>query len=228
VLDVACGTGEPGLTLARRSPEVQLLGVDQAEALIGVAQGKVKHEGLANARFSLMPMDALKLADGSVDALISRFGLLMFGDIPASAREAVRVLRLGGAFSLAVWDDPAENRLMNALVSILRAHLPPNRGMAMDTLREWAEPGRRTELLEGLGLRPVHTEMFSWEYRFASFDDAWDMVSGMGKFTGQSDLTPEAQEQVRQQLQAALTAYRQADDQYVIPHACRLLWGRKA
>ena len=28
VLDVACGTGEPGLTLARLSPDVHLLGID--------------------------------------------------------------------------------------------------------------------------------------------------------------------------------------------------------
>jgi ubiquinone/menaquinone biosynthesis C-methylase UbiE len=40
VLDVACGTGEPGLTLARRSPEVRVLGVDSASAMIEVAQGK--------------------------------------------------------------------------------------------------------------------------------------------------------------------------------------------
>ncbi|HEX8678713.1 MAG TPA: class I SAM-dependent methyltransferase [Chthoniobacterales bacterium] len=34
VLDVACGTGEPGLSLARRSPDVQLLGVDAAAGMI--------------------------------------------------------------------------------------------------------------------------------------------------------------------------------------------------
>jgi SAM-dependent methyltransferase len=228
VLDVACGTGEPGLTLARRSPGVQVVGVDQAEALIAVAQAKAAREGLGNARFSVMPMDALALPDASADAVISRFGLLMFGDVAASAREAARVLRAGGSFSVAVWDDPARNTLMGALLSILRRHLPPGHRAPVDGLGDWAAPGRRAQLLEGLGLGPVQSEMLGWDYRFESFEEPWQMVSGMGKFTGQVDLSPEAQEQVRQELLAALATYRQPDGRYVIPHACRLLWGRSA
>src|SRR4051812_8850174 len=85
VLDVACGTGEPGLTLARRSPGVHLLGVDSAPAAIDLARAKAARESLANARFEVMSSDSLTLADESVDAVISRFGLLMFGDVPASA-----------------------------------------------------------------------------------------------------------------------------------------------
>jgi 2-polyprenyl-3-methyl-5-hydroxy-6-metoxy-1,4-benzoquinol methylase len=42
VLDVACGTGEPALTLARRPPDVQLLGVDAAGGMIEVARAKAE------------------------------------------------------------------------------------------------------------------------------------------------------------------------------------------
>jgi SAM-dependent methyltransferase len=38
VLDIACGTGEPGLTLLRRSPELKLLGVDSSAAMVDVAR----------------------------------------------------------------------------------------------------------------------------------------------------------------------------------------------
>lgn len=228
VLDVACGTGEPGLTLARRSPDVRLLGVDQAEALIAVAQDKAAREGLKNASFCLMPLDALQLGAASVDAVVSRFGLLMFGDVPASARELARVLRAGGAFSLAVWDSPAENTLMGSLLAILRPHLPADRSAPMDALQQWAEPERRTRLLESSGFGSVQTEMFRWDYRFDSFDEAWELVSGMGKLTGQAELAPEVQEQVRRELLAAVAAYRQPGDRYVIPHACRLLWGQRS
>ena len=227
VLDVACGTGEPGLTLARRSPSVSLLGVDQAEALLGVAQGKVAQEGLANARFAVMGMDALTLADASVDAVISRFGLLMFGDVAASARELARVLRIGGAFSLAVWDDPATNTLMSALLTALRDHLPRDWRSPMESLAEWAGEGRRTRLLEALGLS-VRSEMFGWEYRFESFDEPWEMVTAMGKFTGQAELAVETQQLVRRALMAALEQYRRPDGGYAIPHACRLIWGERA
>ncbi len=227
VLDIACGTGEPGLTLARTMPTLQVVGVDQAEALIGVAQGKAARERLTNIRFSVMPMHSLARPEASVDAVISRFGLLMFGDVPASARELARVLRPGAPFSLAVWDDPAKNTLMSRLFAILRKYLPPGYRSPMDALGEWAGEGRRTRLLEGLGLGPVHTEMFGWEYRFGSFDEPWDLVRSMGKFTGQAALGPDVQEQVRRELLESLVAYRQPTGPWVIPHACRLIWGRR-
>ena len=43
VLDVACGPGESGLTLARLSPGVHLLGIDSAAGMIEVAR---RHAGL--------------------------------------------------------------------------------------------------------------------------------------------------------------------------------------
>lgn len=155
VLDVACGTGEPGLTLARRSPHLKLVGVDQAEALIGVANAKAARDEVANARFEVMPMTALTLPDASVDAALSRFGLLMFGDVEAAAGELARVLREGAPHTIAVWDDPAENRLMNALVTRLEPHLPGGHRSPMEGLAAWAAEGRRARVLEGLGLGPA-------------------------------------------------------------------------
>src|SRR6478752_2965284 len=93
VLDVSCGTGEPGITLAHRQPHIHLLGVDAAAAMIDLARAKAARQLLANARFEVMSSDHMSVPDGSMDALVSRFGLLMFGDVPASARETVRVLR---------------------------------------------------------------------------------------------------------------------------------------
>jgi len=227
VLDVACGTGEPGLTLARSAPEVRVQGVDQAEAMIRVAQHKAARDGHTNVEFAVMPMDALALPDASVDAVISRFGLLMFGDVPAAAGELARVLRPGAPFSLAVWDDPARNTLMSTLFAVLRRHLPPGHRSPLDALGAWAAEGRRQALLEQVGLAPVHSAMFAWDYRFASADEPWALVRSMDRFTGQAALAPEAQAEVRRELDLALAAYRQADGTWTIPHACRLIWGAR-
>ena len=228
VLDVACGSGEPGLTLARREPEIRLLGVDSAAAMIAVARAKAAREGLANARFEVMPFETLALADESVDILISRFGCMMFGDVPASARELTRVLRVGGHFSLAVWDDPAKNTLVSALFTVLRDYLPPEQFLAFDRLAEWAAPLVRTRLLQDAGLTVVRSAMFSWEYEFASFEDAWTLVSLPGMFARMfSGLAAETQQKIKLQLQASLAAYRQESGPYRIPHACRLIWGQR-
>lgn len=227
VLDVACGTGEPGLTLARRSPGVRVHGVDAAPAMINVARNKASREGVENIRFDVMSSEAPTLADESVDAVISRFGLLMFGDVRASAREVVRRLRKGGAMSLAVWDDMKLNTLVYSLTMLLRDHLPKGQETMLLRLNELAAEGFRARLLEEAGLGGVQSEMFRWTYEFDSFEGPWDLLSRMGMITGQAALPKETQEQIKVQLMDALSAYKQPSGGYRIPHACRLFWGTR-
>lgn len=103
-----------------------------------------------------------------------------------------------------------------------------HRPSPLAALAEWAAEGRRARLLESLALGPVQTEMFSWDYRFASDDGPWAVASSMGEFTGQADLDEAAQTEVRRALLDSLARYRDDDGRWVIPHACRLLWGRRA
>lgn len=227
VLDVACGTGEPGLSLARRSPGVSVLGVDCAPAMIEVARAKATKESLGNARFDVMSSDSLGVPDASVDAVISRFGLLMVGDVPASAREIARVLREGGSFSLAVWDDMALNTLVNTMVQVLLRHLPAGYQSPLARMGEWAGAGLRARLLEEAGITAIGSEMFHWTYEFASFEEPWELLGLMGGVTGQSKLSAEAQTAVKSELMEALEPHRLPAGGYRIPHACRLFWGRR-
>jgi SAM-dependent methyltransferase len=228
VLDVACGTGEPGLTLARRQPGLRVVGVDESETMLGVARQKADAAGIDSIRFSAMPMTALQMPDQSVDAVISRFGLLLFGDVSAAAAELARVLRPGAPYALAVWDVPEENRLMRTATNLVIPHLPEGPSPVMAQIAAWAAPGRRAALLEGLGLGPVQTEPFVWNYHLASFDEAWTLVSGMARMNGMDRLSEAVQADIRADLAAALSVYAQPDGRLVIPHACRLFWGRRA
>ena len=226
VLDVACGTGEPGLTLARRALEVQILGVDAAEGMIGAARSKAANAGLTNIRFEVMPFETLALPDASVDVVLSRFGFLMFGDVPRAAHELTRVLRPGGHFSVAVWDDMAKNTLVHGLFTRLRAHLPAQQLQMFDRLSEWAAEGRRERLLREAGATVAGSEMFAWDYVFASPDEAWTLLRLM--FGRQIDeLAPDMQAEVEREMNALLASHRQDSGEYRIPHACRLLWGQR-
>lgn len=227
VLDVACGTGEPGLSLARKAPGVRLLGVDSTPAMIDVARSKVATESLKNARFEVMSSESLALPDESVDAVTSRFGLLMFGDVKASARELARVLRKGGCFSLAVWDDMQKNTLVYTLTTIVRPHLPEGHDSPLRRLSEMAGEGFRANLLQEAGAGVVRSEMFDWTYEFDSFEGPWELVSGMGMTTANGALPPETQPQIKLDLEEALSPYRLPSGGYRIPHACRLFWGQR-
>jgi len=53
ILDVASGTGEPALTLAREmGGKINITGIDAADGMIKVAQGKVEKESLSNISFA--------------------------------------------------------------------------------------------------------------------------------------------------------------------------------
>jgi ubiquinone/menaquinone biosynthesis C-methylase UbiE len=227
VLDVSCGTGEPGITLASRQPHIQVLGIDAAAAMIGVARTKAARQSLPNVRFEVMSSDHMSVPDGSMDALVSRFGLLMFGDVPASARETVRVLRPSGAFSIAAWDATDRNTLFNTTLTTLRSFLPAGARASVEGLQHWAEEGLRMRLLKDAGMSKVESQMFDWNYTFENFDSLWVMVSTMASFTGQSTLSTEAEHDFKIALYAALGQYAQSSGGYVIPHGCRIIWGRR-
>ncbi len=229
VLDVACGTGEPGLSLVRRAPGFRLLGLDVAAGMIEVAQAKAARSGLDNARFQVGTMDRLPCADGSLDAVLARSGLLLFGDVEASARELARVLRVGGTFSLAVWDAPAGNTLVNALMTALRPHVSSELMAPFDQMAASAAEGLRARILYGVGFKGVHSEEFTRHYAFPDPEARWQFLAGGGMFASHfAQPNAAAAARVRTEVTDALAAYRQEDDTYQIPHTCRVYSGMKS
>lgn len=107
LLDVATGTGDLAIALARRIPQAQIEGVDIAERMMEVGRAKVAREGLAD-RISLSFGDAerLSFADGSFDAVTVAFGVRNFGDIGAGLGEMRRVLRSGGRCWILEFSEP--------------------------------------------------------------------------------------------------------------------------
>lgn len=95
ILDVGCGTGRLLRATKARWPNAQLIGVDPAEGMIGVARhlapGITFHVGSA---------EALPLPDASVEVVLSTVSFHHWGDQAAGIREVARVLRPGGRFFL--------------------------------------------------------------------------------------------------------------------------------
>ncbi|GIJ48253.1 hypothetical protein Val02_51390 [Virgisporangium aliadipatigenens] len=228
VLDIACGTGEPGLTLRERDPGIRLLGVDAADTMVAAAARKAVARGLDGARFASMDSRKLDVEDGSVDAVVSRFGVLSFVPDPrAEAREVARVLRPGGTFAIAAWAAPTENLISYALVTGLREWLPPAIDAALRRQEQYAMPGRREAWLRDAGLT-VNGETFGWPVEFADRDALWDFADDpvfLGPVAGHLDA--ERLAHVREVLLDLLDDYRGADGSYVLPYACRILWGAR-
>lgn len=226
VLDIGSGTGEPGLTLARRAPGVQVLGIDAQPAMVAVARRKAAAEPVANARFEVMEAEKLDVATDGVAAVVSQNGLLLFGDPVASAAETARVLPPGGHLSLAVWDRPQLNTFtvlaLSTLGEVLEADAVP--GVAwMDDL---AAPGRRERWLRDAGLRSVHSELFRWTSHLRDFAAVRDLmeIGPFGPFF--AGLDADRSDHAYDHLEHLVEDHRAPDGSYRIPMACRLIWGR--
>jgi demethylmenaquinone methyltransferase/2-methoxy-6-polyprenyl-1,4-benzoquinol methylase len=93
VLDVATGTGDLAIELARRTGAGgEVIGSDFSEAMLEHARAKAP-EGV---RFELADALALPYADGSFDAATVGFGARNFADVGRGLREMARVVRPGG------------------------------------------------------------------------------------------------------------------------------------
>jgi SAM-dependent methyltransferase len=100
-LEVGCGPGHYARRLARRFPELHVLGVDRAEALLARARDRAAAEGLANCRFERGDAGALPPGEGMVDAVLAPRLFTVLTEPERALAEMHRVLRPGGRCFLA-------------------------------------------------------------------------------------------------------------------------------
>lgn len=97
ILDIASGTGDLAIDMARHIPPARVTGVDLSEGMIAIGREKVARAGLES-RVTLGVADCLSLpfADASFDAITVAFGVRNFQGLLRGYREMHRVLRPGG------------------------------------------------------------------------------------------------------------------------------------
>jgi SAM-dependent methyltransferase len=104
VLDVGPGDGWPSLPVARRRPEVTVVGVDPSPLRARVCSENAARLGIGNARFVVGDADRLPFADAAFDAVIAASSLEEARDPDAVVRELARVLRPGGVLRASYQD----------------------------------------------------------------------------------------------------------------------------
>lgn len=106
VLDIAAGTGEPGLTIALRVKDGKVVITDLAEGMLVIARENAERKGISNAEFVSCDVCELPFADNTFDAISCRLGFMFFPDMQLAAKEMFRVLKPGGRLVTSVWDVP--------------------------------------------------------------------------------------------------------------------------
>jgi SAM-dependent methyltransferase len=126
VLDLACGTGEPALTIAKIvGPSGKVVGLDIAPGMIAVAKERMAAQRLKNVTFQLNEHDDLPaLQDNSFDAATCRLGLMFMPDPVRMLKSIRRVLKPGGKASAVVWGPPEKAPFFTVLMKAVAKQLP--------------------------------------------------------------------------------------------------------
>ncbi|MCG6974890.1 MAG: class I SAM-dependent methyltransferase [Acidiferrobacterales bacterium] len=228
ILDLASGTGEPALSLARQmAGEIEVIGVDAAEGMVRVANKKVKDLGLNNIRFETMPAEALTFDANSFDRVLCRFGVMLFEDSLQGLKEMFRVLKPGGHFALAVWSTPETMPTMHWSYKVMAPRLPQELHPPVAKVTSLGGPGVLEDMLFKAGFSDFTIETKTFNYNFDSFDAYWDHVEASDILKMQYDALPEeARKEVRNEI-GKLARDFIVDGQLVVPHDFHLAWGSK-
>jgi SAM-dependent methyltransferase len=177
-LDIASGTGEPGLTIATLAPLGNVVLTDLAAEMLDVATRRANARGIHNFETRVCSADDLPFGDATFDSVSVRFGYMFVPDPASATAEFVRVLRPGGRVCSSVWVEPDENPWTAVAMKAIAAEAPlapPDPDVP--SMFRCAAPGYVSGLYEAEGLRDVAEWDVGVELVTDSPAQYWEMIS---------------------------------------------------
>jgi demethylmenaquinone methyltransferase/2-methoxy-6-polyprenyl-1,4-benzoquinol methylase len=107
ILDVATGTADVAILMAKILKPRQIIGIDIANQMLELGRGKIAEQGLSE-MISLETGDSerLRFEEGSFDAVTVAFGVRNFENLEKGLSEMYRVMRPGGRLVILEFSKP--------------------------------------------------------------------------------------------------------------------------
>ena len=97
ILDLATGTGDLAIALAKRNPQAHIIGMDISEKMLDIGKAKVAQQMMENQiELGLGDAASLPFEDNRFDAVTVAFGVRNFENLGKGLSEISRVLKPGG------------------------------------------------------------------------------------------------------------------------------------
>ena len=131
ILDLATGTADLAIALAKCNPQAHIIGMDISEKMLEIGKEKVSKKGLAN-QIELRLGDAatLPFENNTFDAVSVAFGIRNFENLERGLSEIQRVLKPNGRAVILEFSMP-ERFPIKQLYALYFKHLLPAIGKAV-------------------------------------------------------------------------------------------------
>ena len=177
VLELCAGPGETGFLVAPAlGASGRLISSDLSPAMVDAARRGAEARGLDRVELRVLDAQQVDLPDDHVDAVLSRFGLMLVPDQPRAVSEMRRVLRAGGRCAWGTWGPPDRNPWIFQLVSALMAngHTLPGDPVAPGGVFSLStfEPNR--DLALGAGFQEVDVEEVTGTFHHGDAEEYWN------------------------------------------------------
>ncbi len=228
-LDIASGTGEPGLTIARLAPKGRVVVTDLVAEMLDVAARRAEAQGITNIETRVCSADDLPFDDAIFDSVSVRFGYMFLPDAATATAEFARVLEPGGRICSSVWVKPDENPWTTILMQAIatEAALAPADPDAPNMFR-CAAPGHVSAVYEAAGLHDVAEWDVDVELVTSSPGQYWEMMSEHVSLAvaALQQVDEAARERIRATVIANVGAFEK-DGKVRVPGVARCIVGTK-
>lgn len=231
VLDTACGTGIPGLSIAERiRPDGELVAIDVAPSMIAAMRDNARAAGLSNVNARVMSLAALDFADGTFDAVVCKDGLMYAPDAVEAARGLHRVLAPGGRVAVTAWDAAPRATFFRVMFAPLAAFVSMPADPRGPVPLRLSPPGVLEGVLRDAGFVDVAVESREVVFEFDSFAHYWDVIRDMAApvEAAVANLPPAKVAALEAAFADALAPFTSKDGRIRLPTSSLCARGRRA
>jgi SAM-dependent methyltransferase len=226
-LDIAAGTGEPGLSIAKLAPRGHVVLTDLSAEMLDIATRRANGQGITNFETGVCSADDLPFGDATFDSVSVRFGYMFFPDVANATAEFVRVLKRGGRLCSSVWVKPEANPWTSIAMQAIatEAVLAPPDPDGPNMFR-CAAPGYVSALYEAAGLHDVAEWEVAVELVTQSPLEYWEMISEHVSLAvaALQQVDKAARERIANAVITKVSAYEE-DGQVSVPGMARCIVG---
>jgi SAM-dependent methyltransferase len=209
ILDLGCGTGAVTLAAAKAVSSARLTGIDISEPMLSLARKRAS-ETQVDATFICDDAETHRFEAEGADLILSRFGVMFFGDPVAAFSNIGSACRPGAGMHLYAWRKPADTPFMTTGTRAAAPYLDdlPRRVPNSPGQFGFEDDDYVRTILDASGWKDVRIEAEDIDCRFPAID-LNTFLNRLGPLPRLLDANPQADRTT------VLAAVREAYDAFV-------------